>query len=86
MVQRTLRVTPELMIDFLRAFEAGPPRRFVVEADPIPADAKIISVRYSPYYANTIEIVLQSSAWAEAQANDPVLPYFRVIHDPDPPA
>jgi hypothetical protein len=72
----TLRLTPDLFIEFAKACKDGPPRRFVVKENPLPADATIVRVDVdhvfnpSPF---TLRLVLQSETFDEI-AEGEILP------------
>jgi len=85
MARRILRIDPELLVSILSGFDqVGVPRKFVVTQDPIPADAKILSVRYSPYYTDTIDVALESSQWPEVDDGTSITPRLSAIYDERP--
>ena len=90
MAQRLLRITAELFVQsFMRpVLTDGPPRLIQVIADPVPADAKVLSVRSSLYWSDTVEIVLESDEWPEVvgphqnERIESITPVLRTIEQP----
>ena len=82
MGQRLLEVSIDLLVSILQGLADGPPRSFQIESDPIPADAKILSVYYSPYRTNTVEIVLQSKEWTDEPPRTKINPVVKTVYAP----
>ena len=73
--RRILEFNGELLVNLLKDMSEGG-RRLEVVKDPLPADARIVSVGYSMYRPSTIEIVLESDQWEPTQERtytDPTL-------------
>lgn len=82
MAQRTLRIAPDLLVQILKGMDSDPRRRWLrVVRDPIPDDAKIVSVRYSPYYADTVDVLLESDAWPELGPGHRIEPQLAVDYE-----
>ena len=79
MGQRLLQISAELLVEFLRGLRDGPPRYFSVTENPIPADAKILSVRSSQYWPNIVEIELESAAWEPAEPRTKIVPAVTTV-------
>jgi hypothetical protein len=60
MGRRILKVSAELLVDFLKGLQDGPPRYFAIVSDAVPADARIVTCRSSLYWPNVVEIGLES--------------------------
>ena len=63
MGQRLLKLSTVLLMDVLKGLGEGPPRYFQVVKDAIPLDAKMVECSTSPYWPDTIDVVLESAAW-----------------------
>ena len=53
-----------------------------VSKDPIPDDARVLSVRYSPYRSETVEVLLESKSWPDADPGTRVEPHISAISVP----
>ena len=79
MARRLLLVSPDFLVSLIDGMTDGPPRWFKVTDDPIPSDARIISVCMSQYWSYTVEIELESPQWEEAGPRAQVRPQFATV-------
>lgn len=66
MGQRLLEINVKVMLSVLSGLGSGPGRYFTVDRDHVPEDATVVSLRPSPYWPDTVEVLLESSSWAPA--------------------
>lgn len=77
--QRLLMVSADLLVDILKGLQDGKPRAFEVVSEPLPDDTKIVSVRSSLYWPNTVEIVLESASFTPAEERTRISPVLRTV-------
>ena len=72
---RILRISAEILVQLLQGLSVEEGQRFAFRVgNPLPADAKIVSVRYSLYYTDTVDVTLESSEWDTAMDGTVVIP------------
>lgn len=78
MGRRVMRLSADLFADWCKAF-TGPAYHFRAVRDALPADARVVGVANSPYYANAVELTLESAAWAAADDGAEVRPVCEAV-------
>lgn len=82
----TLDLSPELFVQFCLASQDGPPRRFLVIENGLPADVKVIDVTLVPLLGGSSSIIrlLLSSSKFEKVREEPAqlpAPVYKVVFD-----
>lgn len=75
----TLDLSAELFVEFAKLCKGGPPRKFIVKENPLPADAKILHVGLANrfvYPPLTLRLFIQSESFEDVPAGQipPELP------------
>lgn len=84
MGMRKANISTDLIAGILKGFGDGPPRYFNVTHNALPADAKVVAVRNSPYWPGVVEVDVESSEWDEAHNGDKLDPAIvSVVHPPE---
>ena len=81
MGQRLLEVSADLITAILMPWQK-PTRTFEVSSDPIPGDAKIVSIRQSQYRTDVVEIVLSSPSWSDEPPRTRISPRLQEVPTP----
>lgn len=63
MSRRRLDLSVDLLVNFLKPFQSDGLYVMKKGGESLPANARIVSVRYSPYREDTVEVTLESSSW-----------------------
>jgi hypothetical protein len=82
MGERVLEVAAWFIADLLQVVTDSPPRRLVVIRATIPAKHRIISVCQSPYWPNTVELLIESEEWDPAPPRTKISPQVAVVAEP----
>jgi hypothetical protein len=81
MGQRLLEVNAQFISGLLMGFtETVAPRYFEVTANPVPPDAKIVSITQSQYRSDNVEIVLSSPSWSDEPPRTRLNPFMQVVN------
>ncbi len=83
MGQRLLEIDPTLIVELLKGMHYGPNRFYQVTQNPIPQDAVIRSISYSPYKTDSVEVLLESESWEGNNPRTIINPQLKVVEQVD---